>query len=56
MANDTNQNGPKKGGKPRGRDDLELLKIILDEDPALKKRVIKFMQKNYAKVMGQGSK
>jgi len=56
MANETPQNGPKKGTKSRTTNDLEMLKMILDSDPALKRKVIRFMQKNYSKVLGQSPK
>ena len=35
----------------RTNDDLDLLRMILDENPDLKKKVIRFMQKNYAKAV-----
>ncbi len=57
MANDSNQKNDstvKKGSK--SNNDLEMLKLILDSDPALKKKVIRFMQKNYIKVSSQNSK
>jgi hypothetical protein len=56
MANDSAQSAQKKSGKSRSTNDLEVLKIILDSDPALKKKVIRFMQKNYSKVMNQNTK
>ena len=56
MANESTQNSPKKGNRSRTSNDLELLKIILDSDPALKRKVIRFMQKNYSKVIAQNSK
>jgi hypothetical protein len=58
MANDSNQNAnnQKKSSKSRSSNDLEVLKMILDSDPALKKKVMRFMQKNYSKVISSGSK
>lgn len=47
------QEQSKKNSRPRTSNDLELLKIILDSDPALKRKVIRFMQKNYSKVIEQ---
>lgn len=42
----------KKRLNVRTRDDVELLKIILDEDLNLKKKVLRFIQKNYPKAVG----
>lgn len=57
MANDSkNSKPPKKNARPRTANDLELLKTILDEEPELKRRVLLFMQKNFAKAIGQNSK
>lgn len=53
---DSKQNTEKKDGRARSTNDLEVLKMILDADPALKRKVIRFMQKNYSKVLGQTSK
>ena len=50
------QNNVKKGVKARAADDLDLLKVILDSDPALKRKVMRFMQKNYSKVAALSSK
>jgi hypothetical protein len=58
-ANDSKQNGQsgeKKSNKARSSNDLEVLKLILDSDPALKKKVMRFMQKNYSKVLAQSTK
>ncbi len=56
MANESTQNAPKKGEKARAANELELLKLILDSNPNLKKKVIRFMQKNYSKAIAHSSK
>ena len=53
MANASSQNNAKKIPRVRSENDLELLKVILDSNPELKKKVIRFMQKNYSKVLSQ---
>ena len=40
---------PKEKKKVRASNELELLKLILEEDKDLKKRVIKFIQKSLGK-------
>ncbi len=40
-----------KTGKARIQDDLGLLKYILDTNPDLKKKVLKFMEQNYSKAL-----
>ncbi len=56
MAKELLSQGPAKGEKIRTQNDLELLKIILDSNPDLKKKVLRFMKKNYAKVIPRDAK
>jgi hypothetical protein len=57
QSNQSNQNETtKKNSQSRSNNDLEVLKMILDADPVLKRKVMRFMQKNYARVLPQGGK
>ncbi len=57
MANESSQNKDQREGaatnRPRTNNDLEALKLILDANPELKKKVIRFMQKNYSKIVNR---
>jgi len=45
-----------KQQKPRASNELELLKLILDENKELKKKVIKFIQKSLGKTSSATAK
>ena len=49
MAKASKKGDLKKHGKSRASDELELIKLILDENKDLKKRVMRFIQKSLGK-------